>query len=98
MKKYLVRTWYNEIVEREIDSETDKMLKFWVDLGDGRRRLDRELKDSTYHKWFDTAEAAGDYIEERLQIRLKAARHEVKQLEQSLQQIHSHGHTIKSDM
>jgi len=56
----------NEIVEREVVKQTDKSVWFIRErFSDGYKIQERELKETTYYKWFNTKAGAIDYLHER---------------------------------
>ena len=61
------------IHKRDVIKETDSSV--WYErerFHDGHKIVERELKSTTYHKWFDTSDEANEHVMFVLRTQIKA--------------------------
>jgi len=79
MKMYKVSTIGSfEIKEVEIIKKSDKSV--WLERirhYDGKIITERELKETSYYRWFDTYQEARNFIIDKLKVRITAYKNRV---------------------
>lgn len=61
----------SKIERKEVNRSTEKTVWFTVQYGSGRVREDKELRNSSYHKWFDTFDQAKEYIVNKIENKIR---------------------------
>ena len=59
---YRTTKYSDKIEAREIFKETEKCVFFKTPIWGGKLRIDKEAKDSGYHKWWDSEREALQYL------------------------------------
>jgi len=85
MKKYKAETFCSvQIIEVIIERETDHYVFI---KSKWRKKLDRELKQCSYHKYFNTFKEAKDYLIDRQIIKIASKKQQLEIAEGRLKEI-----------